>query len=215
MKKLFLILIISFVIHITNYSQTYQAEYNFLHDKYVSGNFGERYFQKKIVILKENIDKYGYAEIPYDSLKKEYRYQFVFRFDSINKTIIYNRVLEYLTLKYGSLYPIIDYQDFDMGKIIVSIEDTGKSTVSNKPTKYFCRYRFTVTDHKINIETFDIQYFNVIEFTKINIIYPITDSESNYWREKLKITRNIDDDIKNTNYKIFQFIKDYQKDYEF
>lgn len=216
MKRYAFIIALIFAFGLNLFSQSYQIESNSLSSRYQKKQFDLSKYKKMANLWKVLLEKYDYPAIPYDSSKKQYSYEFVFEFDSIDKSIIYNRVLEYMVLKYDYLSEILDYQDYSLGKIIFSLNDIGKNKSSHLSTSYFCKYRFTIVDYKMKVEVFNLQYVGGYgEYNTISGLYPITSSRMIEWDKRFQVLNNINADIKQTNLDIYRFIKDYKKDYDF
>jgi hypothetical protein len=187
-----------------------------LNIKYEKGKIDILEYRKMAKVWNEIYNKYGYPEIPYDSTNSNFRYEFIYSFDSISKNIIYNRILENVSMKNYHLADVLDYQDYELGKIILTTTNNGKFSDNNGTITYNCKYRFTVIENKVKVEVFKIRYNHSSFGTyPIEQLYPITKMKAGVWKSRFILLIAIDKDIRETVLNILHYIKNYQQDYNF
>lgn len=215
MKKILLTLLLIFFVKTFTYTQTYQSELKRMSERYDQGNLDIYKYQKMAKHWNELVKKYSYPEIPYDTIKSKHQYQFIFSFDSISKSIIYNRILEKMSMESYSLSDVLDYQDYNLGKMIFSISNTCKFPDNSGTITYQCKYRFIVIENKVKFEIFNLSFISSNGVNSIEQLYPISDSNEAQWDIRFKLLNAIDKDIRKNSIEILHFIQNYQEDYKF
>jgi hypothetical protein len=209
-------------------SQSNEIEINSLISRYEKHEFDIYKYKKLVNSWNDLTKKYGYPEIPYDSISKTFRYEFIIQLDDINKETIYNRILEHASMNYDFLSNITDYQDYKSGKIILKIKIPVQSN-NGKTVNYFFADRFTIVDNKLKIEVFkmNISYHydvydngsailtNYEHNYPLEEYFPITSVKNIHWEGRLKQLILFNKTIRDTHLELVQFIKSYEEDYLF
>lgn len=228
MKILYFSLIIIIVCNFDLKSQTPVAEIRNMTKKYENKEFDAYTYRKLANIWREISHKYTYPLIPFDSLTNDFRYKFIFEFDSLNKNIIYNRILEYMSINQDYLSNVIDYQDYDLGKMILKVRNLA-SNENGISIYYVCTYRITIINEKTRIEIFNIGiesiydiynygdnvFTNYVKDSSLEELFPITNAHHKYWENYVKILSGLDRKIKDTCLDLVTYIKNYNQDYSF
>lgn len=164
----------------------------------------------------------GYPVLPFNEEDK-IEYFFVENFKSLDKTQLFNRVLEYLSLTYG-LIPAYLYSNQNDGKIIST-----QSIDLSANSKYTFSYIITVKDEKMKIEFMNLDYEISsggyysgdvwIPETKTNTpveeVFPIILKEQTEWNFYLNLIRQIDDHCREEVVNLKAYILNYQSKYSF
>jgi hypothetical protein len=210
-------------------AQNDSIDADYLSKQYLKGDFTIDKYQKLAKTWRDAIASVnGYPILPYKSDIQDIKYEYYFTFDSLDKNIIYNRILEFMSLKYANLASVIDYQDYDLGKIIIKARNPIKAHRSNR-LYYLTNYRFTLIENRMKLEisqlSFDYEYnsytmgettfYNYLINEPVRKYYPITKNDSEYWQEYMQILKATKDDIESTAAKIEAFIQDINEDYNF
>ncbi len=228
MKKIYLFLFFSFTCQFHIEAQSNDIEIKSLAKRYENHEFNIYEYKRVTNFWKELVNKNGYPAMPYDSVSKIFIYSFVFKFDNINKEIIYNRILEHVSMKYGTLSDIVDYQDYNLGKIILKIKIPNNKN-NGKTIYYSTAYRFTILDNKVKINVFNMSidyHYDVYDngtalltnYTQnypLEDYFPVTSVKDKYWADRIKQLIQYDLTIRNSCLDIVRFIKSYQDDYAF
>ncbi|MBN1117589.1 MAG: DUF4468 domain-containing protein [Bacteroidales bacterium] len=228
MKKHILLSIFFFVISISELlAQNYKSELDNLSKKYEQGEIDQYKYQKMAEVWRSAMKTTGgYPELPLSEDSSKVRYEFIYEADNLDKLIIYNRILEYFSLQYESLSEILDYQDYDLGKIIIKCN----TPVEGSYTSFFCAtYRFTIIQNKYRLEISNISYakkydmilidetyfYDYLQETRFEAFYPVTNKNFKEWEQTITKMKKVDKAIKDSGDKIFSFVKAYNGDYEF
>ena len=185
------------------------------------------------------VDYGEFPKLPFDSSSNQINYSFVDNY-SLSKSVIFNRVLEWGALSFGSLDAVLHYKDFESGKIIIkgyfSInykEDYqnfwGKTKEQLNSKDVFQTYIFTIKDNKLKVQIEGIEVeFAISGYSNSNFyvpaskrkypldaLYPITDQDPIRWKEHLNILKEINDHIAISHRNMKRYISGYQQDYAF
>lgn len=186
------------------------------------------------------VTDYGdFPELPHDSSTNQINFIFVENFN-LNKSVIFNRVLEWGALTFGSLEAVLHYKDLESGKIImkgsfsINYKEDYKSTWGRTKEQYdskdvFATYVFTMKENKLKMQVEGI----LVEFSTrgysngsyyipptsriypLDALYPITDHDPILWKEHLNILKAINIEITATQRMMKKYISAYQQDYSF
>ncbi|HRZ97652.1 MAG TPA: hypothetical protein P5084_08850 [Paludibacter sp.] len=164
----------------------------------------------------------GYPVLPFNEEDK-IEYVFVEDFKSMDKTQLFTRVLEYLSITYGFI-PAYLYSNQNDGKIICtqSIDITTNS-------KYTFSYIITIKDEKMKIEFINIVFAkksggyysgdvwipDANTTTPIEEIFPIILKPQTEWNFYLNLIRQLDDHCREEVVNLKAYIVNYQSKYSF
>jgi hypothetical protein len=220
------------------YCQTEQIEVNNIFKRFELGEITEEEFKQYAKSWRVLIDDLGgYPNLPYDSVKNSISYKKIFDVE-LSKKIIFDRVLEWAAISFGSLDHVLNYKDFETGKIILKgnfdvtyLKDVrnfwGNSKEALTQTTCYQTYVFTVKENKLKIEILNIRYkfyyfgyYNssiyIPERTleiSIHDLYPITNFESDQWKENLDLLKQTNSIINKLTEGLSLYIKSYNQDY--
>lgn len=228
MKTIYLFLILLVFNGISVFSQSNIIEIKNLTKRYERQEFDIYKYRKLARQWNDLSKKYGYPEIPYDTISKTFEYELVIPLENINKETIYNRILEHTSMKYDFLYNTTDYQDYDAGKIITKVEIPVHKS-DGKTINYSFASRFIILDNKLKIEVFKMSIvyrYDVFDNGTVVITnyekkypvedyFPITSVKNIHWEDRLKLLIQFNKMILEINHELVQFIKSYQEDYIF
>ena len=212
------------IISLSIFSQTEEIELKRLSERFANKEFDQVQYAEMGQNFRDIIKFYGsFPLLPYNELTKEIEFTKVESFTGIDKKVIYDRILEWSAIKFGSLNSVIKYSNLDDGKIILkgwfdivysydaeTFFMGKKEGVNNSKCSF--TYVFTIKDNKLKIEVLDIRYegsYYVTAFgtsflsehtvdRSIHSLYPITDSKLIEWKGRLDI-------LNQTNIKILSF----------
>jgi hypothetical protein len=239
-KKLILIgyLILSLVIAI---GQTTVIERENLVNRHKSGELDlEKYkeFAQSLAKLEPILN--DLSQLPIDS-SGELSYSKVLELKGLNKKSIYNRIMEFGAINFGSLNAVLQYSDFESGKIIMKgytdlihkvdeyflfsgIEETLRST------KCFFTLIYTIKDNKVKINVRDIlfkydlnekisgSYYVPAKTIEIPFksIFPITNRDKSIeWKSNLDMLKQANVTINLMISKTNHYINNIEVDYGF
>lgn len=231
MKKLTLLFILIILCSLKSArSQSYEYEVENVKKQYLSGDFDVWKYQKLGTLWKNIIDESGgYPVLPINMETRDVYYLYYFDFDSLNKNIIYNRILEWLTLRYDDLDAVLDYQDYALGKLIVKARNPINRIGNATRMYYVCTYRFTILETKLRLEIFKLSidneyyaytigetvFYNHVINIPIGSYYPVTISNDKAWRDRLRTLKTTHEAIEKSVTELSAFICAYEKDYDF
>ncbi len=164
----------------------------------------------------------GYPVLPFNEEDK-IEYVFVEDFKSMDKTQLFNRVLEYLSITYGFI-PAYLYSNQNDGKIICT-----QSIDLSANSKYTFSYIITIKDEKMKIEFINIVFAiksggyysgdvwipDANTTTPVEAIFPIILKEQSEWNFYLNLIRQIDDHCREDVVNLKAYIVNYQSKYSF
>jgi hypothetical protein len=181
----------------------------------------------------------GYPNLPYNYDNKAIKFEYLIE-TGVPKKITFDRILEWSAINFGSLDAVLNYKDFETGKIILkgNFNVTHRQDLKNfwgnlkeeiKETTCYQTYIFTIKDNKLKIEIMNIKYkFSFVGYMSSNIyipgrtfemsihnIYPITNFDSSQWKEKLDLLNQTNLKIINLKDDISSYIKINKDDYNF
>ncbi|MGC9472190.1 MAG: DUF4468 domain-containing protein [Bacteroidales bacterium] len=235
-----LIILLFFGINSLLYSQTENLEIKNLARRYDSGEFSAEDYRQLARDWHELLnDMGGFPELPYDSVRKQIRFEYVFE-TGLSKSVVFNRILEWSAVYFGSLNHVLHYENKESGKIILkgNFDVTHRKNYKNfwgnpkegiSQTTCYNTYQFTIKDNKIKIEISNIEFeINYGGYLSANVyipnrlvnisihdLYPITDFDSGEWKEKLDLLNQTNRKITNIVNSMFIYIKEYTNDYAF
>jgi hypothetical protein len=239
MRTLILILLTACISYFS-FSQTYDAEMKNASKKFEEGKITQQEYQNLSRKWNQIIKDFGgYPELPYDKERKLIQYEFIQDFPDTDKEAVFNRVLEWAAINFGSLDAVLHYKDFASGKIILKgvvpiyqiVDIYSFFTTQEKLLETNCHqtYIFTLKENKMKLQIQNIGYeqkfYNYQQTSSssslyttdysIHDLYPITDFPTDQWKNKLSQLVSTDRKIRNLKSNLFNYIKSYEKDYEF
>lgn len=214
-----LILISTLFITLPLCCQSMKAELDYLNNRHEKGWKSKGKLQQDSAIWISLISKYSYPSPVFDTMNKSCKYEFIIHFDSINKPLIYKRILEYLTIKYNYLENVLLYEDSTSGKMIVNLKNKGKASFKNItiPYNYTLKIKYSIIDNKLKINILNITYkkSNSYDYQSLYTSFPISKSDEYNWEKNLAFYIDLEKDIKEENMQMIEYVKDYKKDIEF
>lgn len=237
--KLKLALILWFLSSYT-WAQTEQLEKDNIHNKFKNGEFSVEAFKQYANDWKEMIQSVGeYPELPYEKESGMIKFSFV-QETGQPKKINYDRIMEWAAINFGSIKSVLQYENLDNGKIILkgNFDVThknvyqvffGRAREGLKTTKCKQTYIFTIKDNFIKVEIVDVKYeFKLLGYTggsvyvpdriyevSIHNVYPITNYDSDKWKEMLDLLFQTNLKIELLVSDLTEYVKDYENDLEF
>ena len=205
------------------YGQTDSIERATLNNRFLTKNLSQDEFTEIVSKWIQTISVIKkYPDLPLDQ-SGQVHYVFLNEFKNMTKEKLFNRTLEWLSIKYGVI-PAYLYSNLEDGKIILknSMNATGTTT---------CNYTYIITikNEKILIEFMNIGYqtfyeghysndFWIAEKTVSfdpNKIYPISSKKPSEWTSNLNLlkTTNENFDAEITN--LSDYILNYETSYTF
>jgi hypothetical protein len=222
-----------------SFSQTYDAEIENVSKRFEKGEITQQEYRDLALEWKELIKEFdGYPSLPYDKERRMIQYEFIQNFSDLNKKNVYNRILEWAAINFGSLDAVLHYKDYESGKIILKgivpiyqiIDIPSLFNTQEKLLETNCHqtYIFTLKNNKLKLQIQNIgyeqKYYNYSQTSsgslyttdyRIHDLYPITDFPTEEWKNKLSQLVSTDEKIRNLKTNLFNYIKAYKKDYEF
>lgn len=222
-------------------AQTPEIEKATLAKRFQEGEFDALKY-KQMAELWHNIlnDLEGYPELPYDTTTKTIVFERTLRFEGISKQVIFERIIEWAAINFGSLDAVVDYKNMETGKIIlkgffaITYKDDVKRLFAEpkeviRSTKSKQTYIFTVKDGALKIQVRGITYqFTTLGYlvnntyfpertvsTSIHSLYPITSRPLDDWKSALSILNETHLNIKKQIYTIARYVENCVVDYKF
>jgi hypothetical protein len=186
-------------------------------------------------------EEYGtYPNLPFNE-NNIIEYTFIYE-NNLDKAIVYDRILEWASINFGSLSAVLHYENFESGKIILKgffevlyVGDFmggfwGNKIVERTATaKARQTYVLTIKDNKLKVQIIDIDfvikyggYFSGTIYVpaedislSINSLYPISNSEKLYWKSNLNRLNEVNTRINDLSNSLNEYINYYYKDYDF
>lgn len=221
-------------------TQTREIEMKNITNKYI---LKENYSQERLKELghkwNELLEIYGgYPKLPYDSVLDKMNYEFIYSFESLNKETIFNRIMEWSAINFGSIRDVIKYSNLESGKIILKgsfdfIHDYdynnfwGAEREGTTLKTCYYTYTFTISDNKVKFNVSQINYeYSIYDFTggyistrkyvkPISVLYPITNYEVEEWKGCLDILFETNNSIRFIQLSVVSYIEDAVNDYNF
>ena len=239
MKNLFIVICLLFCLNV--HSQTEALEIQNMASRYSRGEFTQPEYVQYGKDWSELLKSLGgYPKLPYNEVTKEIEFIAIKSFTNVDKKIIYDRIMEWTALNFGSLTSVLHYSNLDNGKILIKgwfeiyyktdVETfwTAKKEKASSIKSNFT-YVFTIKDNRLKMEVVNIDYEYHIPYSlvgslyipsyiivgPVNELYPITNSESIVWKGKLDLLN----ETKKRIYSLFDDIENYinskSEDYNF
>lgn len=222
------------------FSQTEQLEKESMSKRFSNGEFSAETYKIYASEWRKMITEIGgYPELPFNETIEQIKFEII-QITEQSKKVNYNRILEWTAINFGALSSVLHYKDFESGKIIAKgwFDVThkneyknfwGKSKVGIKTTKCYQTYIFTIKENTVKVEIIDVRYkFKKYGYYSSNVyipnrtfevsiheIYPITNFESNEWKEKLDLLNQTYINIKKLTENLNIYLKEYSDDYSF
>lgn len=217
MRELFLIT--TFFISLPLFSQSMQAEFGYLNNRQGKGWISKNKLKQDSITWDTFIKKHSYPNPTFDSINKTCKYEFIVPLDSMNQTLIYKRILEYLTIKYTYLGDVILYEDSASGRLIVKLNNNGNFNYNGtlKSYNYIIKIIYSVVDNKLKINVLNTLFKEASDhhYQSMFASFPISKNYDYDWEKNLILLLDLENDIKEENLEIVKYIKDYKKDLEF
>jgi hypothetical protein len=205
------------------YGQSDSIEKAIIHQKVLSKEISQEEYIKIARKWNETIKKLGrYPDLPVDQDGRVY-YSFVDSFDNMNKEKLFNRSLEWLSIKHGIL-PAGLYSNLADGKIIFRSNFNIRSNITGNYTTVI-----TIQNGKVLIEFINIGYetFYSGQYsgdtwvperyinTSIEQVYPIILKNPAEWNLDLDMLKITNDWFKAEIANLHNYIMDYDQHYVF
>jgi len=221
MKYIFFLLII--ISGSTLYGQTDSIEKAILYNKMLSKEIGQVEYSRIATRWTQTMKEFKkYPELPFDQKGQVY-YLFLYRFIDLNKEMLFNRILEWLSINYG-LYPAYIYSNKEDGKIIF------RNSLS---IDYFnsCTYTVVISikNEKILMEIINLGYQIYYEghysnndwipektiSYSISEFFPVILKNPSVWNSSLNLLISTNELFNSKKDSLFEFLKSYGTYYEF
>lgn len=240
MKAHFFIIFAFFQINV--FCQTYDLEMKNLVKNFSDGKINEKEFTQLSTDWGDILKSFnGYPELPFSEKSGEIEFNFVRSFKETDKRIIYDRIMEWCAINFGSLSSALHYSNVDNGKIIIKglfevvyVKDyftffsgTKKETASKVKCNFILIFTIKDDKLKINITGVDYSFLSLgysapnyyippseIERT-ISEFYPITNGESIEWKGRLDLLNQTNLKINSFINSLESYINDKSIDYDF
>lgn len=174
----------------------------------------------------------GYPNLPYNEEKGIVEFEHIKEFPGMDKKTIYNRVLEWSAINFGSLGAVLNYENFETGKIIlkgftyIHIKEDMKgffmTSEKIRSIRVKVTYVFTVKEGKLKIYytgiEYEVPYYAVASNTlsysdeSISAYYPIVESEEINWKGRLSLLKETNIELTATSLRLCNYILDSAKD---
>jgi len=223
------------------FSQTIDIEKANLDKRYQSGGITQLEYQELGKNWREVIKSLGgYPDLPYDTISNEIEFEFIKTFPSLDKKTIYNRIMEYSALSFGSIDAVLHYSNLETGKIIIKgwFELIHMADIPNfwgekkeviKKEKCYFTYLYTIKDGKLKIQIVNLNYKYTVdgyisssiyiptrdEEFSIRTLYPITSADPMLWKARLDILKQTNIKIKSLTDRLTTYIINKDYDYGF
>lgn len=217
------VILILLIFGSTLYGQTDSIERAILYNKIVSKEIGQVEYSRialKWVQTIKVIKKY--PELPLDR-NGQIHYLFLYNFIDLNKEILFNRTLEWLSINYG-LIPSYVYSNLEDGKIIF------RNSLNNNFDSP-CTYTsvISIKNEKILMEIINISYQvfyeghysnnvwvpeKTLSFS-LSEIYPIILKDPSVWSSNLLLLKTIDELFNIEKKNLYDYITTYNYSNEF
>jgi len=221
MKNLFFLLFI--IVSSSLYGQTDSIEKATITAKFLSKDLTQEALSQigsKWNILMKKINKY--PDLPLDQ-NGVVHYQYLNDFKNMKKEILFNRILEFLTINYG-FYPSNLYSNSADGKIIFNGSFNIDGTYSGIYTAVI-----SIKDEKLRIEFINIGfqafygahdtggtwYPDRTTNSSISQFYPVLLKESSQWVVTFNLFKSSNEYYKNEVDKLSNFLTTYDSTYAF
>lgn len=221
MRALIIILILS--IGINTYAQTDSLEISFLYKKALSNEISGEEFSNTVKKWNETIKKKNiYPQIPFNAEGK-IQYSFIIEFPNLTKKMLFNSVLEWLTISYG-IIPTNLYSNLEDGRIICNNSLVVYDGITSSYT-----YTISIKDNKILIDYINLSYRVNIpgyysgdtwipessNYNNIDEIFPIIFKESSKWKSYIDLISTINKQINDDVESLSAYIHKYDARYNF
>ncbi len=173
-KKIILIQTLFIIFALTVFSQTEKIETQYLQKKFENKEITQLEYQQIARDWHKLLnDLGGYPKLPYNENTSMIEFNILKSYPGINKEILFNRIIEWSAINFGSLSSVLHYKNFETGKIILKGsfdlsykkdiksysffgEEKEKETVSS--INCYQTYIFTIKENKVKIEVKFLNY---------------------------------------------------------
>lgn len=222
-------------------SQTRELEVKNISDQFAAGKFDAstyKQFGKNWQDVLQSIG--GYPQLPYNDSTKKIEYIKVFYFNGLDKNCIYDRVMEWSAINFGSLSEVLNYSNKENGKIILkgSFSISFKKDIESfffdkKETIDFVTangtWSFTIMNGKMKLEVKNLNFWFFVaaqqygtyyipsySYNKIlSSFYPITSAKTIEWKGRLDLLKQLSINIDFFMLDVSCYVKTKNMDYTF
>jgi hypothetical protein len=181
-----------------------------------------------------------YPELPYDPLTGEFVFEQVISFPGVSKAQAFRRCKEWASFNFRQLKAVIDYEDFESGKLIIDGYVNIRYLVSYKnlwgytktaPRRMDLEFTlvFTVVDEKAKVTYHNLRYRNLIESYFIGGIYvpseivyiyfeelfPVVSAPLLEWAGTIDLIKNSVRSLNATAPSLERYVRAFAEDYRF
>lgn len=233
MKKIvFLFLLLPLV----SSSQTSEIEVELVKLKYERNEITIEEYKKMGKEWQRLMDYFlGYPEFPLNSEGNEIEFFYLDKATGLSTEQIYNRIIEYSAINFGSITNVLHYSNLSTGKIILKgsfityylKRSTGlfSNPTNQTPTKFLISFtvEFTIKDgvYKMKITDpllSDYYYYNYQELSTtapITSLYPVTEAPMKEWDARLKKLIEIRNLFTVYSSSLNSYVNSFNSDYDF
>lgn len=221
------------------WGQTVEIEQAFLNKQIADKKWSPEEMQERGRMWK--IIKEKYPVLPFDTATRSLKVVKIIEFPGITKAQAYRRVKEWGSLNFADLESVIDYEDFESGKII--LEGWRRIWFSNTTTNFWGNVRsfpderrllfslvITIKDGKAKVEYENIKYKYIIPgyintmnvyvpqqifILPLVIAFPLVNSEPGTWEGAIDMMNSTLRAFNETGPEIEKYIRAVNEDYKF
>jgi hypothetical protein len=182
-----LLIIVFALLPLISFSQTEKIEKDYVNYLIQGGTLSTEEIKSLSTKFKSLLNEVGYPELPYDESEDKFVFKNIYDLPGIDANTIYDRCMEWIAIRFGSIASVLHYGDPNRGKIIVK-GNTELTAHANYRSFFFgskkerielitCYFTmiYTIKDGKIKCEGENIEY----EFTFISAA-AISESTADY-----------------------------------
>ena len=221
-------------------AQTVEIEKEIVNQKLRDGSLSPKNLKRLGEAWKNLLNNHGgYLELPYDTIEKKVKYEFIEKVPGAKKESIIDGILEWVTLNYGSLHNTVVFEDARSGRLIIKghyISDDEPFTrrVNGVLTAYGaqkCTFNitFTVKQGIFKSEYGDISFArDISKYSEDGIAvasgdkkytlessFPITKRDYKYWGGRMWSIKNTDKQIKKQQKKLHKYLIERKDSFDF
>jgi hypothetical protein len=239
MKNYLILLCLMFYLNV--YSQTESIENQNLSSRYSEEKSDQASYAKLSKEWADLIEALGgYPLLPFNDETKEIEFKSIKSFSNVDIKTIYDRIMEWTAMNFGTLTSVLHYSNFENGKIIIQgwfnvyYKTYFKAFFTSKKEKVSsarCNFSFflTIKENRLKMEIVDINYEYYIPYylagntyipsytkeSSIASLFPVTNSESVEWKGRLDLLNKTSIKINSFFNDLELYIKNKSIDYNF